>query len=63
MRKRFVLMAALLAAAAVAAWGKDFAFRFYGQVRADLFYTSRANEEVYHQKAEERDALTEDMRL
>ncbi len=46
MRKRFVLMAAFLAAAAVAAWGKDFAFRFYGQVRADLFYNSRANEET-----------------
>ena len=46
MRKLFLLMAALLAAAGAQAQGKGFSFRFYGQVRADLFYNSRANEET-----------------
>ena len=46
MKKVLWFMAALLAAAGAQAQGKGFSFRFYGQVRADLFYNSRANEET-----------------
>lgn len=45
MRKLFIFALAALSAAGAAAQGKNFSFKFYGRVRADLFYNSRANNE------------------
>lgn len=47
MKRRIVLFAALLAAAGgVMAQKKGFDYKFYGQVRTDLFYNSRSNSET-----------------
>lgn len=45
MKKFLILALALLPAAGAAAQSKDFTFKFYGKIRADLFYNSRANNE------------------
>ena len=48
MKKKLLLCAVLAAAAAagVQAQKKDFSYKFYGQVRTDLFYNSRSNSET-----------------
>ncbi len=46
MRKLFIIALAAFSAAGASAQGKDFSFKFYGRVRADLFYNSRANVET-----------------
>ncbi len=46
MRKQVLLALSLLTAVGSYAQVKGFDYKFYGQVRADLFYNSRANEET-----------------
>lgn len=46
MRKYFVLSALLLLSIGSFAQEKGFSYKFYGQVRTDLYYNSRANEET-----------------
>ena len=47
MKKRCLFMAAVLGVSATAfAQKKGFDYKFYGQVRTDLFYNSRANSDV-----------------
>ena len=45
MKKFSVLLMTALVAVSAMAQKKDFDFKVYGQIRADLFYNSRANEE------------------
>ena len=46
MKKYLILSACLMVALGSFAQKKDFSYKFYGQVRTDLFYNSRANEET-----------------
>ena len=46
MKKYLVLSASLLMALSSLAQKKDFNYKFYGQIRTDLYYNSRANEET-----------------
>lgn len=46
MKKKLLLAICLLAALDGFAQKKDFKYKFYGQVRTDLFYNSRANKET-----------------
>lgn len=47
MKKKFLLLAALVGMSAGAmAQKKGFSYKFYGQVRADLFYNTRTNSET-----------------
>ena len=46
MRKYLFLFTFLLLSASSFAQNKDFSYKFYGQVRTDLYYNSRANEET-----------------
>ena len=47
MKKQILLLAALAAVSSgVTAQKKDFGYKFYGQVRTDLFYNSRSNSET-----------------
>ncbi len=46
MKKQSVFVCLLLAAASSFAQEKDFSFKFYGQIRTDLYYNSRAGEET-----------------
>jgi len=46
MRKYSFLFTLLLLSASSFAQNKDFSYKFYGQVRTDLYYNSRANEET-----------------
>lgn len=46
MKKYLVLPACLLIAAGSFAQKKDFSYKFYGQIRTDLYYNSRANVET-----------------
>ena len=46
MKKIIFIAAVLLAVACASAQEKDFSFKFYGKIRAELFYNSRANEEL-----------------
>lgn len=47
MKKTYLLLAALLSMSSVAlAQKKNFSYKFYGQVRTDLFYNSRSNSET-----------------
>lgn len=47
MKKKYLLLAALLGMSAGAmAQKKGFSYKFYGQVRADLFYNTRTNSET-----------------
>lgn len=46
MRKHILLALCLITAAGSHAQTKDFKFKFYGQIRTDLYYNSRANEET-----------------
>lgn len=46
MKRHLLLLAALCLAMAGYAQKKDFSYKFYGQVRGDLFYNSRANAET-----------------
>lgn len=45
MKKTLLLATLLLAATAAEAQKKNFSYHFYGQIRADVFYNSRANKE------------------
>lgn len=45
--KRFCFIAlSILITSGVFAQKKNFSYKFYGQIRTDLFYNSRANEET-----------------
>lgn len=46
MKRHLLLLAGLLMAANGFAQLKDFSYKFYGQIRTDLYYNSRANEET-----------------
>lgn len=46
MKKYLLLPACLLVATSSLAQLKDFSYKFYGQIRTDLYYNSRANEET-----------------
>ena len=46
MRKYLLLFTLLLLSASSFSQGKDFNYKFYGQIRTDLYYNSRANEET-----------------
>lgn len=46
MRRHLLLMSGVLIAANSFAQLKDFSYKFYGQLRTDLYYDSRANEEL-----------------
>lgn len=47
MKKKYLLLAALVGMSAGAmAQKKGFSYKFYGQVRADLFYNTRTNSET-----------------
>lgn len=46
MKKYILLSFCLMAASGSFAQTKDFKFKFYGQVRTDLYYNSRANQET-----------------
>lgn len=46
MKKFSLLMFLVLAAVSASAQKKDFDFKIYGQIRADIIYNSRANEET-----------------
>lgn len=47
MKKKYLLLAALVGMSAGAmAQKKEFSYKFYGQVRADLFYNTRTNSET-----------------
>ena len=45
------LLAGLLAVTSGYAQKKNFSYKFYGQVRGDLFYNSRANSEIVDRKS------------
>ena len=45
MRKYLFLFTFLLLSAKSFAQDKDFNYKFYGQIRTDFYYNSRANEE------------------
>lgn len=45
MKKYILISLCLLTAAGSFAQNKDFKFKFYGQIRTDFYYNSRANEE------------------
>lgn len=67
MRKYILLSFCLFTASGSFAQLKDFSYKFYGQVRTDLYYNSRANEETVdglfymYPKDEMRDPNGEDM--
>ena len=46
MKKHLILSACLTMAISSFAQKKDFSYKFYGQIRTDLYYNSRANEET-----------------
>ena len=46
MKKHLILSACLIMAISSFAQKKDFSYKFYGQIRTDLYYNSRANEET-----------------
>ena len=46
MKKNLLLTVCLLAAINGSAQKKDFSYNFYGQIRTDLYYNSRANQET-----------------
>ena len=46
MKKYLILSVCLIVASSSFAQKKDFSYKFYGQIRTDLFYNSRANEET-----------------
>lgn len=46
MKKNLLLTVCLLAAINESAQKKDFSYKFYGQIRTDLYYNSRANQET-----------------
>ena len=46
MKRYLLLFAALYMVTAGHAQKKNFSYKFYGQVRGDLFYNSRANAEI-----------------
>ena len=46
MKRYLLLFAALCMVTAGHAQKKNFSYKFYGQVRGDLFYNSRANAEI-----------------
>ncbi len=46
MRKYLFLFTFLLLSAKSFAQDKDFNYKFYGQIRTDFYYNSRANEET-----------------
>lgn len=46
MKKNLLLTVCLLAAINGSAQKKDFSYKFYGQIRTDLYYNSRANQET-----------------
>lgn len=46
MKKYIIISLCLLASAGGFAQKKDFSYKFYGQIRTDLYYNSRANEET-----------------
>ena len=46
MKRYLLLFAALCMVMAGHAQKKNFSYKFYGQVRGDLFYNSRANAEI-----------------
>lgn len=46
MKKYILISLCLLTAAGSFAQNKDFKFKFYGQIRTDFYYNSRANEET-----------------
>ena len=48
MKKYILISLCLLTAAGSFAQNKDFKFKFYGQIRTDFYYNSRANEETEH---------------
>ena len=45
MKRNLLLLIGLCMAVCVQAQKKNFSYKFYGQVRGDLFYNSRANAE------------------
>ena len=47
MKKHLILSACLIMAISSFAQKKDFSYKFYGQIRTDLYYNSRANEETH----------------
>ena len=48
MKKNLLLTVCLLAAINGSAQKKDFSYKFYGQIRTDLYYNSRANQETVY---------------
>ena len=44
MKKYILISLCLLTAAGSFAQNKDFKFKFYGQIRTDFYYNSRAND-------------------
>lgn len=46
MKKYIIISLSLLTASVSFAQKKDFSYKFYGQIRTDLYYNSRANEET-----------------
>ena len=46
MKKHLILSACLIMAISSFAQKKDFSYKFHGQIRTDLYYNSRANEET-----------------
>lgn len=46
MKKNILLLLCLITVSGSFAQNKDFSFKFYGQIRTDLYYNSRANEET-----------------
>ena len=46
MKRNLLLLIGLCMAVCVQAQKKNFSYKFYGQVRGDLFYNSRANAEI-----------------
>ena len=46
--RRYSLLFTILLLSATTSFAqlKDFSYKFYGQIRTDLFYNSRANEET-----------------
>ena len=47
MKRNLLLLIGLCMAVCVQAQKKNFSYKFYGQVRGDLFYNSRANAESW----------------
>ena len=48
MKKYILISLCLLTAAGSFAQNKDFKFKFYGQIRTDFYYNSRANARLFH---------------